>query len=728
MQKTFDFKFSLTWTSFRPIEIIDSTPCNTDPKAQVKSSEHDFSLISSLDPILPPSYGEHQTDFPISSPLFGKSTIRSNNTKLSASLDSDTDSDIEILSSQYIEEALEKKDETTIRSEVSLIGDIVSSSPKKMDSRLHNLESNTISVNSSVDFTYKLPMPFIDKSKVAYPKPLHTLEKKSDEPTPGSKVKNSLFLGSDSSVESVDLNLRSNNTPSSHAENIGEESTISNDKDLRFIKKTSVHSAKNKEGQSVPQKRLRSLSLSSFSSIDFVDSSFDLKHISNSKVENFDIDPKTSSNSNVSSKDIFFDPLSSPLFSDDNNFSKKTPYKRPSLKRVHSASFSLLGENIQPHKSIEASGKILSLSKVRRTQTEKTALQFEKEKRKEQKELERREKKIEKNRLLLLNSVNKQKLLQTEEAIKDITLHMSKQFSEETELGKQVKLGLVEKDISIKYYYDHFSEEGHGIALVNLQRNVTCQYDESQDIFIPVSQHMENLKTIFVLIDSEKYRKSVFYEETDEIVSHILKTVTKKVPTSYFSIQEDMEVICIWQGLGELIRKSTNSKNQNMINRVRALMGDQPTSGKKTKKRSSSLNSLHPLILEEACYELEFKHSWRIIHSSDESSTVEWFKALLANESVAWFKKRKVEGFMAAGIANGGVGYVKSGVDPAECMERSLQHMKYVTPKLAKTISKKFGSLQSLALNTNKFEDVMGKSLSRSLRSLLTEKDPDAFI
>jgi hypothetical protein len=367
--------------------------------------------------------------------------------------------------------------------------------------------------------------------------------------------------------------------------------------------------------------------------------------------------------------------------------------------------------------------------KARRTQTEKTASQLEKERQRERRQREKQSKLADRNYQKALNEANRKKTLSLEESLKELCTIVSRGFLTNSTLGKKLHESLVAGRVKVDYLPEKEGDilECFDVNVFYLKRIVTSKYDIEIDMFIPVARHIANVPLALVVVDAAELAKTRFASKAD-IVQYFHDSVRAQRPSAHITPEcETLEVICVVQGLASLLRQSSNSRSQEVADRVRELMGS-ATATTRRKPNSKHDSTFDPHLLDEACTDLEFLHNWKVVHSTDSVSTVDWVMSLLANHGISWYKSKSIEGILAGGIINGDVGYIKSGVDPRDCMEKSLQQIKYVSNKIAANITSNYDSMQKLAASSHLLDQHMSKSLAQSICVLITSENPDRIM
>lgn len=367
--------------------------------------------------------------------------------------------------------------------------------------------------------------------------------------------------------------------------------------------------------------------------------------------------------------------------------------------------------------------------KARRTQTEKTASQFEKERQRERKEREKQSRLADRNYQKALNEANRKKTLSLEESLKELCTIVNRGFLTNSTLGKKLHESLAAGRVKIDFLPEKEAgtSECFDVNVFYLKRIVTSKYDIELDMFIPVTRHIANVPLALVVVDAVELAKTRFASKA-EIVQYFHDSVQAQRPSTHTTPEcRALEVICVVQGLASLLRQSFNSRNQEVADRVRELMGSS-TATTRRKPNVKQDPTFDPHLLDNACTDLEFLHNWKVVHSVDPVSTADWVMSLLATHGVSWYKSKSIEGLLAGGIINGDVGYIKSGVDPRDCMEKSLQQIKYVSNKIAANITSNYDSMQKLAASSHRLDQHMSKSLAQSICVLITSENPDRII
>lgn len=412
-----------------------------------------------------------------------------------------------------------------------------------------------------------------------------------------------------------------------------------------------------------------------------------------------------------------FEPLpsSSPIFGPSSPKRKRHTESPPSLKE--------LAKNQPP------SGEAASPRKARRTQTEKTASQLEKERQRKRREHEKQSKLADRNYQKALNEANRRKTQSLEESLKELRTIVSKNFLTNSRLGQKLQDSLIAGQVKIEHLPENEADilDCFDVNVFYLRRVVTSKYDVEMDMFVPIAQHVANMPLALVVVDGAELAKTRFGSKT-EIVKHFHEKVRSRRPSTHETPEcTTLEIICIVQGLTSLLRQSFNSRNQVVTDRVRELMGDGSST---TRRKPNSKNDLmfDPHLLDEACTDLEFLHNWKIVHSVDSAGTADWVISLLANHSVSWYKSKTIESILSGGVIDGDVGYIKSGTNPRDCMEKSLQQIKYVSSKIAADITNNYDNMQKLAAASHLLDQHVGKSLAQSISVLITSDNPDRIM
>lgn len=272
--------------------------------------------------------------------------------------------------------------------------------------------------------------------------------------------------------------------------------------------------------------------------------------------------------------------------------------------------------------------------------------------------------------------------------------------------------------------------QGRDFSIITFKRKVASTYDSELDLRVPCPLYIENEQTVVVhvsassLLDILQHERSKDHLETMELL---------------FS----EKFIYLVEGLAEMRKKLTRQKNQALSNKVREIIGETVP---KSKKKDTNSNNESPSLTQEVQFQdishflnrLQVEHGVRVLHADDASESARWIADITIAISTIPYRTSH------SGFADIDVGRVKSGNDSTDALFQSLQHIKYVTPPIAKAISNKYPNMNSCirslieqgpaGLTDVESETKSGKrraigpGLATTLHSIFTSYDENRFL
>lgn len=389
------------------------------------------------------------------------------------------------------------------------------------------------------------------------------------------------------------------------------------------------------------------------------------------------------------------------------------------------------------------------------------------------------------DQLKALNEANRRRSLNREEGLSDLCVALEHDFRQ-TKVGDMLQKVLATYNVSIEISDSNESEEdttqprpepsaNKPAATISVKQSVATRYDPVQCMFVPVEKvYVETLKTRFRIVDMSELSKV----GEGRIVRGHQDAFIKYVMGSLDTALSHTRTICIIQGLTQLIRKSASIRHNQVATRVRELMGHQaPTKAVSRRKKRSEESSgsgdasefdeagsgcVDPKMLDKAFLELQLKHDYMLVYTSDDEETVDWMLSLLQDLGISWYKNRETAvsdlgaddtTFLAALIeadpTKADIGKIKTSTDPHEISSRALEQIKSVSEKIANGITGSCDNLANLAhnldldgrsylenLTINRSMDSQGQSMGRPigkamakiLEMIFTSKDPDQLV
>ena len=280
-----------------------------------------------------------------------------------------------------------------------------------------------------------------------------------------------------------------------------------------------------------------------------------------------------------------------------------------------------------------------------------------------------------KERQKLLEQVNKKRSNRTVSATEMILELDSDMFN--SQIGKNIKevLGVLSVEVKEKSI-DGLSS--HEMNIARFKRKVTCKYDDEIDMYIPQPLEIQEEEQAIVLIEAEKMVDMVFSVDED------IESVTRDQVKHHIALihrllgaRKRLPIIYMVQGLHLYVKKLANEKNKEMTNRVREMMGQEPT-----KKRKNNKDQIAAKVdrkqIEDLLIQLQLGYNLKLVHTSSPLDTADWIANFTQDISTIPYKRQKMllkENF--------DIGVIKSGTDAKDTFEKSLCQIKMLLHRLA---------------------------------------------
>lgn len=336
--------------------------------------------------------------------------------------------------------------------------------------------------------------------------------------------------------------------------------------------------------------------------------------------------------------------------------------------------------------------------------------------------MEKRRKIEARDRQRALNNANRRKSLHKDEALREMYVSMDRSgFLQE-------RLAEVLRTHSVNVETIRSSSVHDGSMAISLRRSVTTRYDADSDLFIPISPLIQRVAELFFIIKAEQiavlaseagYDQHVFITKLNDCLQGSLETNSPQQPQH----QPQQKVLCIIQGVAALLKKSVNTRNHEVESRVRELLGHQVSASTVSRRKKQarteaeieagvsqrpvSFNS-HELasLLEASAIELQLKHNWKLVYTTDEDNTIEWVISLLKELSVSWYKNEKTDPYFG-GVVSTTYGYGSSSSTSTDVnnpstnnkqdVERALEQIKFLSKSVSSTLVAEYKTLANLA-------------------------------
>lgn len=396
---------------------------------------------------------------------------------------------------------------------------------------------------------------------------------------------------------------------------------------------------------------------------------------------------------------------------------------------------------------------------------------------------ERAKKKAQADQLKALNEANRRRSLNRQEGLSDLCVALDHGFRQ-TKVGSMLQKVLATHKVGITTSDLNGSEEDTSqieltankpAATISVNQSVKARYDPGQGMFVPLDKpYTETLKTRFRIVDMTELSKA----RDGRIVRGHQNAFIEFVMGTSDLASSHTKTVCIIQGLTQLIRKSASIRHKKVATRVRELMGHQAPAkavSRRTKRPEESGGSgdvsdvdegpagcVDPQMLDKAFLELQLKHDYKLVYTSDDAETVDWILSLLQDLGISWYKNREtavsdtglddgtvLPELLEADPTKADIGKIKTSTDPLEISSKALEHIKSVSEKTAKGLAESCGNLAKLAYNLdldgpsylenltiNRSMDSqvqsqgrpIGKAMAKILEMIFTSKDPDQLV
>ncbi|ODQ64631.1 hypothetical protein NADFUDRAFT_42937 [Nadsonia fulvescens var. elongata DSM 6958] len=330
----------------------------------------------------------------------------------------------------------------------------------------------------------------------------------------------------------------------------------------------------------------------------------------------------------------------------------------------------------------------------------------------------KRLKEIEKSFLNQLNMANK-RVINKRDTAHEIILDMDSAIFD-SPLGAATREAMEPTGVTIERWIQHYTCLA---KICQFRRRVTKVYDNSQMMFIPVSPRIEVEDVIIVYVTADEFAE-ILSNGMAGIESHA-RNIQRSLPRK--------KVIYLLEGLVVYIKKVSNNVNNQMRTQVRQLMENESASSQRSKRTKAS-PTIHNITHEDtmdALVLLQVAFKFKVFQTTCPDDTVEWISTLTQDFSTAPYKNFGMNSELFE------VGTVRAGANSSDCFLQALQHMKYVTPPLAEGLQTRFKNIKGMTTALQRggpdalvgikgvVGKSIGKSLSSSIYSIFTSRDPD---
>lgn len=330
----------------------------------------------------------------------------------------------------------------------------------------------------------------------------------------------------------------------------------------------------------------------------------------------------------------------------------------------------------------------------------------------------------------------------------DFVKYMIIEFDDELKdsmIVRNVKSQLEPLDVEIKFkQYNVDKYKDQKINIIKWYRKVLCVFDPEDDLFKPIRPKIELEEKVGIHIAADIFIGMVSNGELEQNFESIIK-----------DLAETNTIILFIEGFFRTIQRIQTSNNRSYTNQVRQLIDNDEnvdnnntgtSSNKANRRKKASNNNTSNFItvddIEKVLSVLQIKFNCRVFPTSSEPDTGEWLVNMTKTLSIAPFiDKYKGNDELSH------LGVIKPGKDAFDMYVITLEQARMVTPGVSRGIANNYGSLQQLykafksnghgilegipigKINSNiPSKRRIGPAISKSLHTLFTCEDPNAFV